>query len=634
MADTINMPNERKELNRPDYVEEYPYLVSWGYRRPAHLVHPPAIVQHLGYWLADLKSPQDSQDYNSDDIFRREQIFERFCKAVEDNNRFDCELRFVPIAEGSFRRRYQTCRLKSDDWHSLPVRMTLELHHEYITISTIIELPHLENQAAPSLSVVARLTSALAQLARVTTERYEELSSKKNREPMTKVREKLTSTYRDIFLDVWDEFYDQVLRKSVGEMGGEFEGVFADFRGLVAVSKDEHKKEFFTQSRTSHERTRAPRRFLSNDSIHRAHVILPFMTAEPGMAGKDEKEVTISRFLDGRCIYASTLGAQPPVTKGNQGSPPEIKHNQEPITYFVLTTGSNSWQTGRLLDRIHTLGTMRLAARRFLSPLGKAGDDLHDLERNTLKNIDTLIGKINNPTDTDEKVITDVMGRLTDASAKLFKIRNLVPGGLPYRVERSRYYRSQFKSLVIALRIAPRGRIEGFQPYDEFVERRFGSAYEFIDMVGKRFERTERQLSTLYQRVRTAEAATFQKETRREVAAIERFQEVAEYGFFLVLFMYYVGHALVDLFFPFVPEWHFLMRFLHADPKPQVEQALTFVAFLAGVAFLTFSNRRKKKKERERKERKEKLYMEKLQSGSKMPKVIADQKRYREKQAK
>src|SRR5262249_24863555 len=112
-----------------------------------------------------------------------------------------------------------------------------------------------------------------------------------------------------------------------------------------------------------------------------------------------------------------------------------------------------------------------------------------------------------------ESAIEAVKSNLYDASKELLERAREVPGVLPYRVERSRYYRAQFMTLMRALRSDVSGRIEGFVPYEEFVERRFGSAYEFIDMVGKRYNRVERQLSAMYQELRTAEAALLQKAT-------------------------------------------------------------------------------------------------------------------------
>jgi hypothetical protein len=582
------MPHGKGPPPRPRYVEDYKSLVSWAYRRPARLCHPPAIVRHLGYWIRDIGSFE-----------RREELFDKFSNSIQTcNNNFEHETPLATlIGSPSLHRRYQACRLKSDDWQTLPVRMTLELHHEYLTVSTIIELQQLDETLPASTPVTGRLVSAIARLRKVTTERHEELSSKSlprgKPERMTDVRQKLESPYQDIFIKVWDDFYEQILLNPVGDMGSDLGEVFADFRGFIASCTD-LGGPFFGKDAPPPARTKSPRVFSEDDSIQRAHVMLPFMTAEPEtIKGKEEKELTISRFLDGRCIYASTLGAQPPESE---------QKAEQPITYFILTNAVNSWQTGRLVDRIHTLGTLRLAARRYLGLLNKAGDDLHELEKEILETVDPRIPSMI----MSDFATNEVMRVLSDASSRLRGIRQSIPGGLPYRVERSRYYRSQFKTLLTALRLGPGGRIEGFQPYDEFVERRFGSAYEFIDMAGKRFDRVEHQLSVFYQRVRTAEAASLQRQITRQTRTIEVLQEVAESGFFVVLFPYYLGAMLARLFLPLLPLLPFLSHLLPQDPKPIIDSGFTLISGLIGLIMLMVLKRRRrerKSKQRDRAER-------------------------------
>jgi hypothetical protein len=52
------------------------------------------------------------------------------------------------------------------------------------------------------------------------------------------------------------------------------------------------------------------------------------------------------------------------------------------------------------------------------------------------------------------------MEKLSKASEDLLEIRQVIPGSLRYRVERSRYYRSEFKSLETALRISSEARFQ------------------------------------------------------------------------------------------------------------------------------------------------------------------------------
>src|SRR5207237_9236604 len=63
--------------------------------------------------------------------------------------------------------------------------------------------------------------------------------------------------------------------------------------------------------------------------------------------------------------------------------------------------------------------------------------------------------------------------------------------GLSYRIERSRYYVTQFDNNVKLLRIK---RLEGDQPYDQFIRRRLGSEFDLIDRLGSRYERATRNV--------------------------------------------------------------------------------------------------------------------------------------------
>jgi hypothetical protein len=127
-------------------------------------------------------------------------------------------------------------------------------------------------------------------------------------------------------------------------------------------------------------------------------------------------------------------------------------------------------------------------------------------------------------------------------------------------------------------------RIEGFQPYKEFVEQRFGSSYAFIDMVGIRFTRIEKQLSALSHKVRNAEIARLQERIHSQTAAIEKLQKAAEIGFFLVLVPYYLGRILANLALYFLP--------ISSDKR--VEGVATFVSIVTGLALCLWKMRRDK----------------------------------------
>jgi hypothetical protein len=71
---------------------------------------------------------------------------------------------------------------------------------------------------------------------------------------------------------------------------------------------------------------------------------------------------------------------------------------------------------------------------------------------------------------------------------------------LPRRAQRSDIYLRQFNEALKELRV---GRIEGFQPYPNFVRHLFGSAQDFIGMTGRRYARVEARILKLEERVQT-----------------------------------------------------------------------------------------------------------------------------------
>lgn len=126
----------------------------------------------------------------------------------------------------------------------------------------------------------------------------------------------------------------------------------------------------------------------------------------------------------------------------------------------------------RVILRLHSLGTLRLIA---------------------LKNLDSLI-EIDQQLDLIEKEIDDLgkNARLTGPARlrainrinrKLFELSNLCTGSLFYRVSRSAAYAEQFRRLMGNLAL---NRIEGWEPYNEFVSRRLFSRFDAIRRIGER----------------------------------------------------------------------------------------------------------------------------------------------------
>jgi len=270
-------------------------------------------------------------------------------------------------------------------------------------------------------------------------------------------------------------------------------GVFADFRGVILPFLQEDVIHIGETKKAS---SSAPDFASMNDRDRVANMklrlarLLPLMTL--GDRDGRRRELVACGMLRGRAVYVSPLGSAQ--LYGRRIAKP-ARHM--PVYFALMTNDVHRWQIGRLVQRIHSLGTLRLLALRDLSFIRSAslkirrlGTELDALNRQ----YDT---KRDKPADEREELgIAELAVR--ELRRKINALNSGLPGGLAYRIYRSRYFAESFKRLVEDLAVI---RIEGWQPYDEFVRRRLYAVYDFIDRVGNRLvdlqKRTDAQVNFL-----------------------------------------------------------------------------------------------------------------------------------------
>jgi len=200
--------------------------------------------------------------------------------------------------------------------------------------------------------------------------------------------------------------------------------------------------------------------------------------------------------LKKRAVYITALGPQPPADNGFRCAP---------LHYFLVARPTSDWQLGALVDRLHYMGTVRLAALMELPALRKAGANLRDMEHeaeNARKALDA------NDTETASyhyRRAMDFIAHTDENKQPIFW------AGLQFRVERSRYYVRRFMDFVPFLDIDP---IDGYQRYDFFVKGRLGGVYDYIDRLGGRQERAVRSAASLWQSISLLETT----ETNRQIS--------------------------------------------------------------------------------------------------------------------
>ena len=216
------------------------------------------------------------------------------------------------------------------------------------------------------------------------------------------------------------------------------------------------------------------------------------------------------------------------------------KAGEGPIRYLVLSKGEpHRRQIGRVLDRINTMGTMRLIALRDWTIVRDASTQiqLRGLELDTMmrkwsekrselrrdfdrrKQDDPKGGRALQ--DQEDKALQELADKiekdLIGLSAALDKIGERARSGIHFRINRSRFYASEFESLVASLKI---GNIDTWVAYDQFVTRGLKPAFDFIDGVGGRLLGLRTRLQTVLEGIETSALVTQISATRQNTAEL------------------------------------------------------------------------------------------------------------------
>jgi hypothetical protein len=342
------------------------------------------------------------------------------------------------------------------DWGGIAATARIEIHTEYFSITTFAELGSICNVMEKYENLAGYLDSTNNRLSDV---------------DLVKV-----GPLREFFFhEFWDQRVDRIAADEVlGKIltHSTFRNLFADFRGMIISNRTCKLKE-------------KPVFGYSEQPSWGEHIdfkLLPLFTEIK------RYECTASYMLDGRALYMTTLGPQLPEAQDWELLPLQyILYVHESEYENHDQTVVSKWQLGRLIDRIHLLGTVRLASLKYLPELREASTSLSGLDGYVKEARNVQTGRI----------MTGYLRRahqqLADITTKFSEGTN-TDSGMLYRIERSRYYVAQFNANLEALRIR---RLEGYQRYDEFVRHRLGPVFDFINRLGIRYERAVSTLSLL-----------------------------------------------------------------------------------------------------------------------------------------
>jgi hypothetical protein len=411
-------------------------------------------------------------------------------------------------------------------WQSMPVQIRMELHTEYITISSSVDLSRWglakklgEMQHFPA---AVEFSEALTKFNAIETERYKRVSAAGQPVPRAGDQNGLKATFQTIYYNLWDRFHEGIFDAPKGTAKyGLLDAVSGDYRTLILQRGK--RGQFITPSGKAKFDppfdVLARKPFARGEDVKRLETLMAFMkNAEHEPSAPDAKtgsvvsmEFTASRMLDGLCLHLSALGSPPP-DGDTENNPPRVH------TDLLYATHGDPWQLGRLSECGDTLGILRLVALLDQPLLGVAYHQMSKLEKD--------LEKVKTPED------------LSNHIDRLREIGEPIEGGIAWRVERSQRARREFIELTELLRI---DRIEGYQPYTQFVTRRLGGTYNAIDDIGKLHERLQDTITFQERRQTSQQLLGLQAQLTKYTGRIEKIQEQVEGGFWPILFPYYAG---------------------------------------------------------------------------------------------
>jgi hypothetical protein len=585
---------------------DYPRLLAGAHRRRVTPLGAPSLIRHVAFWNPAPSGPPEIRDTDEgagkpENAVSSEQepksIADRAAKAdraiaelyrsllakaadpdtsrqisqIETNSVIDNEDRRLVIlfclamaaSDGTTEAcpssispdSYRTIKI-SFLWHGLPTTLSFELHTEFLSMTTVIDVSKKREDLTDDQStyggVFVDVERQLRAFARIGV-------APLNADP-EQHEEACQELHEFLYYDVWNRFAADVL-KPLAKHNDSLKEKFIDFRGIVlgACGQQDSLKEKFIglpgiitgargrpRVKISEPFSREPDE--RGTGIERNPIcdmkefdkLWTFVTC---MHQKDT-EFTVSRFLGGRAFYATALGNQPRAMLEGTG---------RPLCYLMYEDTLNDWQLGRLIYRVHRAGTARISAIMHFAALRTANQHLTDMEGE--------LEKVNAGVSDDAENFREWLQDGYDfVQLKLRKISVLhLDGTLEARIERSRYYVNQFAVAAEALRIE---RVTGFQRYDEFVSQRLGPVFDYIDNLGKKYTRVRNEMAILVGRIQTYnslrneeislrnEEISLRNEERslRNEEMIAEAQQIADIALTCVLAPYYVGYLFAHAF--------------------------------------------------------------------------------------
>jgi len=539
----------------------YDEINRGAHRKAVSIIGVPSLIRHLGFWNVGISSGTAAALSHKDRAANYEKYVDDLVGALEASAGADVHLDRGALFQSDGDIDTGTVSLIRFWWHGIWATVRLEFHTEYITLAAILDLsvkPNRNHSAEPGG----------ADPRRELRDRLLMLKNLFENEP-TGHRQDYAAISRLLQYEIWKKFEEDVLNyaaagKPILETAlGE---VFVDLRAIVTGStmakgqsqaagsaKEEGGAKCKTvpqtlrrpfshampRKRTGRKEYRAPGRKWARDSLRR---LWPLIESERYL---QNFEFSVSGVFGGRALLVTALGPRPPASIMRE-------RPWQPVCYFVHAYTDDEWQIGRLIDRINTLASLRLAAVMEIGSLNKAGAMVEGLAKkiqDANRAIEDAIERSNDKNKLDNWC-AEAEREMHAVTQDLESINALVSGNILRRLERSQYYVARFQEDSKALRAR---RIEGFQLYTEFVNRRMGSTFGYIQYLRTRMDSINAGISALgraYSALKIASVTVSMESLIRSMtkqdAEIEKIQDFGEVALIGFLIPYYVGTLLLD----------------------------------------------------------------------------------------
>lgn len=553
--------SEAQSLFGGNKIKDYERILTGAHRNPTPRLRTPAVVCHVGFWEPlSIKSEDEAEAIRN----KRKSGIDAYLTSVWKTLKAKHTVlrEFIPnlvgddlllltsyLDENGARHAFNEAGSKHlstgvqlvsfvFDWHGARATIRAEKRTEYVTLTLLIDLsPFMSPEKRDAL---ANAKTGLGAVHRSLL-RLEEIT----RIQSARASADYSEIYRSLYDDIWDRFYDEVLRPSQA-LEQDLGDIFADFRGLVLGKTEDgpvdaaFQHAFWRRDREDGQEedgapTQAP---LPCASLLRQ--FWPLVSAKVGEVDFAKYEFTASCMLGGRALFVSALGAQPHSVARSQ---------RFPLYYFVYSDTGSSWQLGRLIELMHNLGCERLASLVKFDQLRDVGYKLRGVEQEFQQardlylrrdsEIDTVGGDAEGRLN---KLATDLSDHIRKIERRLRAINEVFGGDIEYRIERSQHYTRQFRDGLESLRIQ---RLEGYQPYDTFVERRLGPAFSYIDSLRTEYERMMKEKATLEQHRFAVQNRALMIATRNRNRDIGKLQNIADLALWGALIPYYLGAVFI-----------------------------------------------------------------------------------------